>query len=150
MRTLCGLFVNLDYEEVIQRVELPWIVVTLLLSVEIDNPSISNDAELLSPLVSFEHPLCALPNQADPSALNVHVVEDLVNESLVPLAELRLQSLASLIVNLCHPEVLLVHLLKEGFCREVAITSSREERFFLILHVGCPLAFLVVTILFSC
>jgi len=148
MRTLGCLFVNLDNYEVVQRVEFPWIEVPLLLCVEIDNSSISNDAELLSPLVSFEHPLCAFPYQPDPSALNVHVVEDFVNKFLVPLAELNLQGLASLSVNLGCSEVLLVHLFKEGFSREVAIATSREERFFLILQVGGTLTFFVLSILF--
>ncbi len=100
MRTLGRLFINLDYNEVVQGIEFSWIVVALLLSVEIHYSSISNDAELLTPLVSFEHPLCALPYLSDPCALNIHVVEHLLNELFVPLAELHLQSLASLDINL--------------------------------------------------
>jgi hypothetical protein len=56
-------FVDFFDVEVIEGVEFSRVIVSVLLSIEIDDTCIGNDAEFFRPLISFEHALCALPNQ---------------------------------------------------------------------------------------
>jgi hypothetical protein len=59
------LFVDFFDVEVIEGVEFSWVIVSILLSIEINDTSIGNDAEFFRPFISFEHTLCALPDQAN-------------------------------------------------------------------------------------
>jgi hypothetical protein len=56
------LFIYFFDVEIVEGVEFSWVVITILLSVEVNNTSIGNDAELLRPFISLEHALGALPN----------------------------------------------------------------------------------------
>ena len=50
--------------EVVQGVELSWVVVALLLGVEVDNACICKEAVLLRPLIALENSVSALPEEA--------------------------------------------------------------------------------------
>ena len=80
IRALSGLLINFNNLEVIQGVELPGIIISLLLCVEIYDTSIGNNAELFGPLVSLKHPLSAFPEETHTGTLNIHVLHDLIDK----------------------------------------------------------------------
>jgi hypothetical protein len=108
IRALGRLLVDFYNLEIVQGVELPGIIISLFLSVEIHDTSISNDAEFLGPLVSLKHSLSAFPEETDTRAFNIDVFHYLINECSVIFDELSFESVTTINIHLTRSYVLFV------------------------------------------
>ena len=59
------LLVKINNLEIVQGIELSWIVVSILLSVKVDDTCIRKDAVLCRPLITLEDSVSTLPNEPD-------------------------------------------------------------------------------------